>query len=101
MEFQLGSKVEEIGKSTVTYNDGSGSKEIEGDLVLRGGNRSPAFNVSGLGFEDIGSGIFLRGESKVDDKGATNLPGVWAAGDVTGRAWLAHAASRDGRGGGQ
>ena len=31
---------------------------------------------------------------KVDDRGATNLPGVWAAGDVTGQAWLAHAASR-------
>ena len=32
--------------------------------------------------------------SKSIDRGATNLPGVWAAGDVTGRAWLAHAASR-------
>ena len=31
--LSIGSKVEEIGKSTVTYNDGSGSKEIEGDLV--------------------------------------------------------------------
>jgi len=91
VEFQLGSKVEEIGKSTVTYNDGSGSKEIEGDLVLVATGRRP--NVSDLGFEDIGLEFSPRG-IKVDDKGATNLPGVWAAGDVTGRAWLAHAASR-------
>jgi dihydrolipoamide dehydrogenase len=32
----------------------------------------------------------------VDDRGATNVPGIWAAGDVTGQAWLAHAASRMG-----
>ena len=50
-------------------------------------------NVSDLGLEDIGLEFSPRG-IKVDDRGATNLPGVWAAGDVTGRAWLAHAASR-------
>ena len=91
VDFQLGSKVEEIGKTTVTYNDGEGSKEIEGDLVLVATGRRP--NVSNLGLEDIGLEFSPRG-IKVDDRGATNLPGVWAAGDITGRAWLAHAASR-------
>ena len=47
-----------------------------------------------LGLEDIGLDFDPRGGVKVDQRGATNLPGVWAAGDVTGQAWLAHAASR-------
>jgi dihydrolipoamide dehydrogenase len=51
-------------------------------------------NVSDLGLEDIGLDFDPRGGVKVDQRGATNLPGVWAAGDVTGQAWLAHAASR-------
>ena len=93
VEFKLESKVEEIGKSTVTYNDGSKSQEIEGDLVLVATGRRP--NVSGLGFEEIGLEFSPRG-IKSDDRGATNLPGVWVAGDVTGQAWLAHAASRMG-----
>ena len=41
VEFKLESKVEEIGKSTVTYNDGSNSQEIEGDLVLVATGRRP------------------------------------------------------------
>ena len=47
-----------------------------------------------LGLEEIGLDFDPRGGVKVDHRGATNLPGVWAAGDVTGQAWLAHAASR-------
>ena len=33
---------------------------------------------------------------KVDDRCATNVPGLWAAGDCTGKAWLAHTATRMG-----
>ncbi|MEC8012675.1 MAG: dihydrolipoyl dehydrogenase [Verrucomicrobiota bacterium] len=91
VDFQLGCKVEEIGTNSVRYSDGEESKEIEGDLVLVATGRRP--NVSGLGLEDLGLEFSPHG-IKVDDRGATNLPGVWAAGDVTGQAWLAHAASR-------
>ena len=84
-------QVEEIGENSVKYNDGEETKEIEGDLVLVATGRKP--NVTDLGLDEIGLEFSGRG-IKVDERGATNLPGVWAAGDVTGQAWLAHAASR-------
>jgi dihydrolipoamide dehydrogenase len=86
--FLLGAKVEKFEGKSVRYNLDGESKEIESDLVLVATGRKP--NVSDLGLEDIDP----RGGVKVDPRGATNLPGVWAAGDVTGQAWLAHAASR-------
>ena len=90
--FLLGAKVEKFEGKSVSYNLEGESKEIESDLVLVATGRKP--NVSGLGLEDIGLDFDPRGGVKVDPRGATNLPGVWAAGDVTGQAWLAHAASR-------
>lgn len=90
--FLLGAKVEKFEGKSVSYNLEGESKEIESDLVLVATGRKP--NVSGLGLEDIGLDFDPRGGVKVDPRGATNLPGVWAAGDITGQAWLAHAASR-------
>ncbi len=90
--FLLGAKVESFEGNSVRYHLDGESKETEADLVLVATGRRP--NVSGLGLEDIGLDFDPRGGVRVDEKGATNLPGVWAAGDVTGQAWLAHAASR-------
>ncbi|MDA8823034.1 dihydrolipoyl dehydrogenase [Opitutales bacterium] len=90
--FLLGAKVEKFEGKSVRYNLDGESKEIESDLVLVATGRKP--NVSDLGLEDLGLDFDPRGGVKVDPRGATNLPGVWAAGDVTGQAWLAHAASR-------
>jgi dihydrolipoamide dehydrogenase len=90
--FLLGAKVEKFEGKSVSYNLEGESKEIESDLVLIATGRKP--NVSDLGLEDIGLDFDPRGGVKVDPRGATNLPGVWAAGDITGQAWLAHAASR-------
>jgi dihydrolipoamide dehydrogenase len=52
-------------------------------------------NVDGLGFESIGLDFDRRG-IRIDDRCATNVPGVYAIGDATGRTWLAHSASRMG-----
>ena len=90
--FKLGAKVESISSDKVTYSDESGSNNLEADLVLVATGRRP--NTKNLGLEDIGLDIDDRGGVRVDAKGATNIPGLWAAGDVTGQAWLAHAASR-------
>ena len=90
--FKLGAKVESISSDKVTYSDESGSNELEADLVLVATGRRP--NVKNLGLEDLGLDIDDRGGVRVDARGATNIPGLWAAGDVTGQAWLAHAASR-------
>jgi len=68
-------------------------EEIEGDLVLLSAGRAP--NVEGSGFAEAGLD-FDRSGVKVDEFMRTNLPGVYAAGDVTGRMLLAHAAYRMG-----
>jgi dihydrolipoamide dehydrogenase len=90
--FLLGAKVESFEGNSVRYNFEGNSQAAEADLVLVATGRRP--NVSGLGLEEIGLDFDPRGGVRVDSHGATNLPGVWAAGDVTGQAWLAHAASR-------
>ena len=90
--FNLGAKVESISTDKVSYADDSGSNELEADLVLVATGRRP--NTQNLGLEELGLDIDDRGGVRVDNRGATNIPGLWAAGDVTGQAWLAHAASR-------
>ena len=90
--FKLGAKVESISADKVSYADDSGSNELEADLVLVATGRRP--NTQNLGLEELGLDIDDRGGVRVDNRGATNIPGLWAAGDVTGQAWLAHAASR-------
>ena len=92
VNFKLDTKVESIDPKSVSFANAEGSASLEGDLVLVATGRTP--NVKGLGLEELGLDIDPRGGVRVDDRGATNVPGLWAAGDVTGQAWLAHAASR-------
>ena len=92
VSFILEAKVESIRADRVSYVDDSGTNELEADLVLVATGRRP--NTENLGLEELGLDIDDRGGIRVDSRGATNIPGLWAAGDVTGEAWLAHAASR-------
>ena len=92
VNFKLDTKVESIDPKSVSFANADGTASLEGDLVLVATGRTP--NVKGLGLEELGLDIDPRGGVRVDDRGATNVPGLWAAGDVTGQAWLAHAASR-------
>ena len=92
VDFKLNTKVESIDRKSVSFANAEGTASLEGDLVLVATGRTP--NVKGLGLEELGLDIDPRGGVRVDDRGATNVPGLWAAGDVTGQAWLAHAASR-------
>ncbi|MBO25608.1 MAG: dihydrolipoyl dehydrogenase [Opitutales bacterium] len=91
VEFKLNTTVESIEPNSVKYANSEGSGSVDGELVLVATGRKP--NVSDLGLEDLGLDFDARGV-RVNDKGATNVPGLWAAGDVTGQAWLAHSASR-------
>jgi dihydrolipoamide dehydrogenase len=45
--------------------------------------------------EEVGLDFSTKG-IKTSDQGKTNIPGIWACGDVTGRRMLAHAATREG-----
>jgi dihydrolipoamide dehydrogenase len=50
-------------------------------------------NSKDLGLEELGVRIDERGFIEVDEKMQTNVPGIWAIGDVTGKLMLAHAGS--------
>lgn len=91
--FHLGAKVGAITADDVRFTVKGETKSVPRDRVLISTGRVP--NVGDLGLEDRRVDFDRRG-IRVDDRGATNIPGIWAAGDVTGRGWLAHAASRMG-----
>jgi len=50
-------------------------------------------NSRNLGLEEVGVAVDSRGFIVVDERMATNVPGIWAIGDVTGKLMLAHVAS--------
>ena len=92
INFHLKSRVEKIDGSKVHYTDKKGKAAIiETELIILAVGRKP--NIDSL--KDSGLDI-ERGRVKVDDRMKTNLPGVYAVGDVTGESLLAHSASRMG-----
>ena len=94
VSFKLSCKVTALDGGTVRYTTAAGADEaVEADVVLMAVGRRPA--VQGWGAEN--SGLEVSGKGVVvDDRMRTNLPNVWAIGDVTGRSLLAHAAYRMG-----
>mgnify|MGYP006274687319 CR=1 FL=1 len=97
--YRLGHRVTDIqtvGDQTmvsVVPTTGGNTDTIDTDLVLLSAGRAPNIGAAGL----IEAGIDCdRLGVKVDEYMQTNLPGVYAAGDVTGRMLLAHAAYRMG-----
>ena len=89
VNFVTSAKVTGICKKGVTYEKDGKSVEVEADLVLMSVGRRPNLD----GFTEAGLDISRTGIT-VDEKMRTNLPGVYAAGDVTGTSLLAHSASR-------
>lgn len=55
------------------------------------------FNSGGIGLERAGVHLGRRGEILVNDQMETNVPGIFAIGDVVGKAMLAHVASAQGK----
>ena len=95
-----GAKLQEIrdgadGKKVgvVTLKDGR-EEQVSADCVLVGVGRKP--NVEGLGLEAIGVETDRRGFIQIDEHLRTNVPNVYAIGDVTGKQLLAHLASHQG-----
>ncbi|MDR1933382.1 MAG: dihydrolipoyl dehydrogenase [Spirochaetales bacterium] len=93
VSFELGAKVQEFSDAGVGYSRGGQKNLIPADLALLCIGRRP--NTGGMGFEEAGLEITKTGV-KTDECMRTNLPGVYAVGDVTGRSLLAHSASRMG-----
>jgi dihydrolipoamide dehydrogenase len=93
ISYHLGAKVTRLnGKEVIFEKDGQ-EHAVTGDQVLLSVGRRP--NVAGIGLENIGVEFSPRG-IKIDRHCRTNIPNVYAAGDVTGFSLLAHTASREG-----
>ena len=100
VQFCLRCKVTGIEGNTVVYENPEGQVcRVSGDKILVSVGRRA--NLQGFGLENIGVELALNPAGrpygiKVDEKMRTNVPGVYAAGDVTGFSMLAHTASREG-----
>ena len=80
---------------TVTFKDKKGELQtVDVDYVLSAVGRVP--NSEDLGLEHVDVKVDERGFIVVDDQLRTNVPGVYAIGDVAGHQLLAHKASHEG-----
>ena len=93
VEFILGAKVTSIKNKTVSYEKDGKVVEIPADYALVSIGRRA--RTQGIGLENIGLKL-ERGAIVTNEQGKTNVPGVWAAGDVNGKSMLAHTAYREG-----
>lgn len=90
--FNLKSKVTKLDDDYVYFEKDGKEEKVKADKVLLSIGRRA--NTAGLGLEDIG--VYIeRGVIKVDEKQETNIPNVYAVGDVDGRIMLAHTAYRE------
>jgi dihydrolipoamide dehydrogenase len=91
----VGHRVEEIQASdkgvTVKVANEKGEKTLEAEQALVAIGFRP--NGRGLGLEELGVKLSERGAIEIDDRMATNVPGIWAIGDVTAKLMLAHVGS--------
>jgi dihydrolipoamide dehydrogenase len=98
--FKLGTKVTAIAKTatglTLTLEPAKGGEaaNLNADIVLVAiGRRAHTEN---LGLKEIGVATDPRGFVTIDRHYATNVPGIYAIGDVVGGAMLAHKAEDEG-----
>ncbi len=99
MKFSLSTKVTDVvrrgDKVTVQAVDKNGAEvSFEGDYCLVAVGRRPYTN--GLGLENVGVEVDERGRVKVSDHLQTNIPNIYAIGDVVRGAMLAHKAEEEG-----
>lgn len=98
-EFYLSHKVKEVtakGKTVTVKADNAKGEELtlEGDYVLVAVGRKPY--TDNLGLDKAGVTADERGRINVDGHLQTNIPGIYAIGDVVKGAMLAHKAEEEG-----
>jgi dihydrolipoamide dehydrogenase len=81
-------------KVSVTYSDGGQDTKAEFDRLIVAVGRAP--NTEGLNAQAVGLKLDARGFIEVDEHCRTNLPNVYAVGDVVRGPMLAHKASEEG-----
>ncbi len=93
IEFKLGAKVIEKQSNKLIIEKDGKNETIDTKHVLVSVGRKPV--VKGYGLDNIGVEYDAKG-IKVDQYCQTNIPNVYAVGDVNGISLLAHTASREG-----
>ncbi len=99
-EFKLGAKVTAVARAkkgaTVTFEPvkGGAAETIAADAVLVATGRKPY--TEGLGLAEAGVELDQRGRVKTDAHWRTNVPGIYAIGDVIAGPMLAHKAEDEG-----
>jgi dihydrolipoamide dehydrogenase len=92
-------KVKSVTKTdtgtTVVVEGEKGEESLEAEITLVAIGFKP--NSQGIGLEEAGVALDKRGFVQINDRMATNVPGIWAVGDVTGKLLLAHTASAQGQ----
>ncbi|CAM5432658.1 dihydrolipoyl dehydrogenase [Mycolicibacterium aubagnense] len=100
LDFKLGAKVTAVAKAkkgaTVTFEPvkGGAAETIEADAVLIATGRRPYTDA--LGLKEAGVDVDERGRVKTDAHLRTNVPGIYAIGDVVAGPMLAHKAEDEG-----
>lgn len=100
LEFNLSAKVTGVEKTAtgakVTFEPVAGGEAqvLEADIVLVSTGRKPY--TEGLGLEAVGVALDNRGRVEIDGHFKTNVPGIYAIGDVVKGPMLAHKAEDEG-----
>ncbi|MDE6622797.1 MAG: FAD-dependent oxidoreductase, partial [Alistipes sp.] len=85
--------VDAVGRWAVEIEGKKGAETLTADIVLSAvGIQS---NIEGIGLEELGVAV-ERGKIVVDDRYRTNVPGIYAIGDIVPGPALAHVASAEG-----
>ena len=95
VKIHAGTKVQSVQKTEngveVQIAVEKGEATLTAETVLVAVGFKP--NSSNIGLEKVGVAVDPRGFVQIDERMATNIPGIWAIGDVTGKLLLAHTAS--------
>lgn len=91
--FKTSCAVRSIDGNSVHFEQAGAPGSLSAECIVNATGRAPV--VEGLGLSELGVDFDRKGV-RTSDRGKTNVPGIWACGDVTGRRLLAHAATREG-----
>jgi dihydrolipoamide dehydrogenase len=93
VNFYLNSKVINVSEKEIVFEkDGKNESLTYEKLLVSVGRKA---NLTGFGLENTGVEVMKNG-IKIDNNCRTNIPNIYAAGDITGFSLLAHTASREG-----
>jgi len=82
------------GKAKVTIDTEGKEQVVEAETVLVAVGFKP--NSTAMGLDDVGVKLDQRGHITIDEQMRTNIPTIFAIGDVAGMPYLAHKASKEG-----